>query len=231
MRKIIIGSLVVMLSILSGCGDETSEFIPEDVILISPVHDEVCELGISYDRNTSRLLFEWERAKNAQLYDLIVTDLETGENYITYTDIATNSKELVLKNEVSYSWQVIARNATTNQVGASDVWNFYFAGEPRINQSPLPANILSPSSSEIVNANNGQVSLSWQGFDPDDDPIKYTVFIDTIDGFQTALGELTDLTETTVEVAVLSGETYYWRIKSDDGAGTSFSQVQSFTVN
>lgn len=232
MIKLIKGLMALTFVCFWGCnGDYDKDVVPEAVVLVSPIDDEVCELGVSYGRNTSRLMFEWELTRNAQLYDLVVTNLETGENYITYRDISNNFKELVLDNEVSYSWQVIARNVNTEQVGISDLWEFFFVGEPRSNQAPLPANILSPNSSEYVKATDGQVTLSWQGIDPDGDPMSYTIFFDTIDGTQPTINELKNLNQTDVDVQVKSGETYYWRVLSDDGVGITFSPVYSFTVN
>ncbi|MEQ8240884.1 MAG: hypothetical protein RIA69_16825 [Cyclobacteriaceae bacterium] len=232
MRLIIYISIISVLILLSGCEEESVDnLVPEEVVLISPVNNEVCELGVSYERNTSRLLFEWDYTKNAQLYDLVVTNLDTKENYITYTDIADNSKELVLENEVSYSWQVIARNTNSNQTTTSEEWEFFFVGEPRSNQLPSPANILSPKSSEFVTATNGQISLSWIGHDPDLDELSFTVLLDQIDGKQPAKSELKNLVQSSVDIEVESGVTYYWRVMSDDGAGKSFSQVHAFTVN
>lgn len=234
MRQVLYCSIVLSMVFVIGCKvDESSskDFIPEGVVLISPVHDEVCELGVKYDRNSSRLLFEWEWTKNAQLYDLVITNLETGENYITYTGISDNFKELVLRNEVSYSWQVIARNVNTPETSASEVWEFFFAGEPRANHPPHPANILSPNASEIVSAFNGQITLEWEGSDRDQDELTFTVFLDMMDGHQPTTEDLKNLTKSMVTVSVYSGQTYYWRVLSHDGAGSTSTQVQTFTVN
>lgn len=234
MKNIIKTSLLLLLIGLLGCSkNELSEenTVPDDVVLISPLKNQVCELGVKFEPNTSRLLFEWERAKNAQVYDLVVSNLETGENYITYTDIFDNFKELVLENDVPYSWQVIAKNVNTPKTGQSDVWKFYFVGEPRSNYLPFPANIISPNSSEIVSAIDGKVTLSWQGSDPDFDNLTYTIFIDTVDGKQPAIEDLKNLTNSSVRVSVVSGTTYFWRVQSFDGLSSTFSQVYSFQVN
>lgn len=234
MKNILKTGLLILIIGFFGCSnDELSEAntVPEDVVLISPLKNQVCELGVKYERNTSRLLFEWERAKNAQVYDLIVTNLETGENYITYTDIFENYKEIVLDNDIAYSWQVIAKNINTTKTGESEVWKFYFVGEPRSNYLPFPANIISPNSSEIVSAIDGKVRLSWQGSDPDFDNLTYTVFIDTVDGKQPTIDPLKNLTNSSVDVSVVSGTTYFWRVQSFDGFSSTFSQVYSFTVN
>lgn len=235
MRNFLKINLILLLLIgFFGCNnDELSEenTVPENVVLISPLKNTSCELGVKYQKNTSRLLFQWERAKNAQVYDLVVTNLQTGANYITYTDIFDNFKEIVLDNDIPYSWKVIARNINSPKVGESEVWKFYFVGEPRTNYLPFPANIISPNSSEKVTAKDGKIKLSWQGSDPDFDTLTYTIYIDKIDGKQPASDSLKNLTNSSVDVSVDSGATYFWRVLSHDGFSSTFSQVYSFTVN
>lgn len=232
-NKLKIGLLILAIGFFNCSNDELSEVntVPEDVVLISPLKNQVCKLGVKHDRNTSRLLFQWERAKNAQVYDLIVINLETGENFITYTDIFDNFKEIVLDNDIPYSWKVIAKNINTPKTGESEVWKFYFVGEPRSNYLPFPANIISPNSSETVTATNGKVTLNWQGSDPDFDDLTFTVYIDTVDGKQPTIDELKNLSESKVDVSVNAGQTYFWRVLSHDGFSSTFSQVFSFTVN
>ena len=61
-----------------GCVPENNQDVtPANAFLTSPLKNQSCELGIKGVNNTSRLLFQWERAKNAQSYDLVITNLET----------------------------------------------------------------------------------------------------------------------------------------------------------
>lgn len=215
-----------------GCETENNEDVtPANAVLISPLKNQSCELGIKGVNNTSRLLFQWERAKNAQSYDLVVTNLETGKNYITYTDIYDNFKELILINDIPYSWKVISKNINSEKVGTSESWKFYFVGEPRTNYAPFPANILGPKQAAQVTATAGKVTLSWQGSDPDTNDLKYTIFIDTIDGLQAATESLKNISSSSVPVDVVSGKTYFWRVQTSDGLISSFSPVYSFKVN
>jgi hypothetical protein len=215
-----------------GCNNEEDQDVtPANAILISPLKNQSCELGIKGVNNTSRLLFQWERAKNAQSYDLIVKNLATGQNYITYTDIYDNFKELILINDVPYSWKIISRNIGTEVVGTSEEWKFFFVGEPRKNYSPFPATILSPKQSAKVNAVSGKVNLSWQGSDPDGNALKYTIFFDAVDGLQPAVQSLKNINSTSVQVDVVSGKTYFWRVQTFDGLSSSISPVYNFKVN
>lgn len=223
--------LLVMALLISCEDNDKPDVTPANPVLLSPLKNQSCELGIKGVNNTSRLTFEWERAKNAQSYDLIITNLETGANYITYTDIYDNFKELILVNDIPYSWKVVSKNIGSTTNGTSETWKFFFVGEPKTNYSPFPANILGPKQAETLTSNGGKVSLSWQGLDPDLDTLKYTVYIDNTNGLQTPIASLTDLSTSSVQVDVDSGKTYYWRVKSSDGFGSSFSPVYSFKVN
>ena len=61
--------------------------------------------------------------------------------------------------------------------------------------------------------------------------MKYTLYLDKIDGKQTPSSEHTDLTAKTIDVTLENGTTYFWRIKSFDGTNSSFSAVNTFKTN
>ena len=74
--------------------------------------------------------------------------------------------------------------------------------------------------------------MSWEGNDPDEsDTLTYTVYFDDTDGLQDPSSNNTGVSETSLEVTVESGTTYYWRVKSSDGKSSSFTLVYSFVVN
>ena len=72
-----------------------------------------------------------------------------------------------------------------------------------------------------------------EGSDPDiNDVLTYTVYIDSIDGIQDQTNsDYIDIPDSTADVNVESGMTYYWRIKTSDGVSSSFTQVYSFRVD
>ena len=74
----------------------------------------------------------------------------------------------------------------------------------------------------------GKVTLAWTGSDPENDKLSYTVSFDAVDGKQTPIAALTNLTPSTVDVAVESGKIYYWRVKSSDGSNASTTVVYQF---
>ena len=120
----------------------------------------------------------------------------------------------------------------TSDSTSSDTWEFYLAGDGQENYAPFPASILIPSSGATVNASNGTISLSWEGNDPDEsDTLTYTVYFDDTDGLKAPSDNNTGVSETSIEVNIESGTTYYWRVKSSDGKSSSYTLVYSFVVN
>ena len=224
---IIIPVFIVLLSV--GCEKDADIALdPKNVTLIAPLQDQACEQGINTVGDRSRIFFEWDRAENAQSYDLIVTDLETGENFITYEDIYDTRKELELIHNRAYSWQVVAKNNSSANTSSSPVWNFYFVGEPEENYAPFPANIITPQFGSTVEGIS--LNLEWEVSDPDGDSLTYTIYLDQIDGKQNPSANLTDLETNSISISVDSGATYYWRVKSSDGTSSSFSQIYTFSV-
>ena len=72
-------------------------------------------------------------------------------------------------------------------------------------------------------------TLLWEWIDVDqDDTLSYTVYFDTVDGLQNPLNEQVGISESTYQVPVQSGTTYYWRIKTSDGVSSFYIIVYSF---
>ena len=146
--------------------------------------------------------------------------------------ITATSKAVTLATDVSYSWKVVSKANDTSDTTSSDTWQFYLAGDGQENYAPFTATILSPTSGAAVDASNGLVTLSWEGNDPDEgDSLTYTIYFDEVDGLQDPQTANTDITETSLEVEVEDGTTYYWRVKTSDGTSSSFTLVYSFIVN
>ena len=162
-------------------------------------------------------------------YDLVITNQETNQSQIE-SGITSTSKVVTLATDISYSWKIVSKANDTNDTTESDTWQFYLAGDGQENYAPFPATILSPLSGAAVDSNNGSITLSWEGNDPDEvDNLTYAVYFDEIDGLQVPIEE--ESSETFLEVSVESGNTYYWRVKTTDGKSSSFTLVYSFFVN
>jgi len=160
---------------------------------------------------------------------LQITNQETSQSQ-TESGITTTSKAVTLATDVSYSWKVVSKANDTSDTTSSHTWQFYLAGYGQENYAPFPATIISPTSGAAVDANNGNITLSWEGNDPDEgDSLTYTIYFDEVDGLQDPIEE--DVLEPSLEVSVESGTTYYWRVKTTDGKSSSFTLVCSFIIN
>ena len=202
---------------------------PSVSILSFPENNKVCQEGTSVSGTESTVDFQWTASENTNSYNLIINDIE-AETSVTYSDITDTNKEAILVTARSYSWQVVSKSTETSATATSELWQFYLAGQGEQNFAPYPASIVAPASGSTVTPTNGLVTLQWSGEDPDEDTLTYTVYIDTVDGFQDANGTITGLNETETTYEVTSGTVYYWRIKSSDGNNSSFTQVLSFRV-
>ena len=197
--------------------------------LSSPENNEVCYEGEAVDESNSEVTFSWESSSDTDSYDLQITNQETNQTQ-TESGITTTSKDVTLATVFSYSWKVVSKANDTSDTTNSDTWQFYLAGDGQENYAPFPSTILSPTSGATVDASNGLVTLSWEGNDPDEgDSISYTIYFDEVDGLQDPIEE--DVLESSLEVSVESGTTYYWRVKTYDGKSSSFTLVYSFIVN
>jgi len=199
--------------------------------LSAPENNEVCYEGEAVDASNSAVTFSWDASSDTDSYDLQITNQETNQIQ-TESGITATSKAVTLATDVSYSWKVVSKANDTNDTTSSDTWQFYLAGDGQENYAPFPATIISPISGAAVDASNGLVTLSWEGNDPDEgDSLTYTIYFDEVDGLQDPQTANTNITETSLEVEVESGTTYYWRVKTSDGTSSSFTLVYSFIVN
>ena len=197
--------------------------------LSAPENNEVCYEGEEVDDRNSEVTFSWDASSDTDSYDLVINNQETSQSQ-TESGITSTSKAVTLATDVSYSWKVVSKANDTSDTTESDTWQFYLAGDGQENYAPFPATILSPTSGAALDSNNGSITLSWEGNDPDEgDSLTYTIYLDEVDGLQDPIEE--DSSETELEVSVESGTTYYWRVKTSDGKSSSFTLVYSFIVN
>lgn len=202
---------------------------PGAVTLTAPEKNKTCEAGTVVSDTQREVAFSWTASANTESYDMTITDLNT--NTITsVVGITGTSTKVSLTKGTPYSWKLISKSTKTTQTGTSETWNFYLAGTAVSNYAPFPATIVSPLPGATVTPTAGKVSLSWTGSDPENDKLSYTVSIDAVDGKQTPTAALTNISASTVDVAVEAGKVYYWRIKSSDGSNSSTTVVYQFKV-
>lgn len=197
--------------------------------LSAPANNEVCFEGDEVDESNSEVTFSWDASSDTDSYDLVITNQETNQSQ-TESGITSTSKAVTIANDTSYSWKIISKANDTSDTSTSDTWQFYLAGDGQENYAPFPATILGPTSGAAVDSTDGKITLSWEGNDPDEgDILSYTIYFDQLDGLQDPIEE--DLSESSLEVSVERGSTYYWRVKTSDGKSSSFTLVYSFIIN
>jgi hypothetical protein len=233
-----IGLLAVIgLMLLGGCsgGDPAPTPVPPTptvnppgaVTLTLPEKNKTCESGTVISDTQREVVFTWAAAANAESYDMTLTDLNKNTTTTVSAITGTTTKVNLIKG-TPYSWKLTSKSSKTTLTGTSETWNFYLAGTGVSNFAPFPATIVSPLPGATVTPKAGKVTLAWTGSDPENDKITYTVSVDAVDGKQTPVAALTDITASTVDVSVEAGKVYYWRIRSSDGSNASTTVVYQF---
>jgi len=194
---------------------------PGKATLKSPANNQACE-----ELNSAgQVSFSWEASSDTKRYDLTITNLNTqgvsNQNNITATSTAVS-----LAKGVPYSWSVTSRN-DGSQSSTSTTWQFYLAGDGEVNYAPFPATVISPIPGNVIEPTNDLITLSWSGVDPDQEPLTYTIELDTIDGLQ-GIAVIENTADTSTQLSLEADTIYYWRIISSDGTNSSTSIVYSF---
>lgn len=230
-RIVAIWCLVVLVF---GCKDTTDDLgnnpngpnqdPPTGVQLVFPFKDALCNEGINLTPTESTVFFEWEPNDNAEIYKLSIENLNTSaiEEYETVDFIIpiTINRAEAFRWFVAYDYQ--------GETKTSALWNFYNAGPGVQTHAPFPAEIISPSMAQTINATNS-VTLQWSGSDVDNDIIAYDVYFS--ENHPPNLIS-SDITANQLTVAVVPGNIYYWNVVTKDAAGnTSESNISQFRVS
>ena len=224
-------TLILVISCVSKDENDLDTTDPGKATLITPENNKTCETGSSISETKSQIEFTWTVTMNTDSYDVIITDLNTISN-INNTGLTSATSLAVLDKGVPYSWYVISKNTASSGTTNSDTWKFYVAGKGIVNYAPFTAELKTPKSGATVARDGfGKVKFTWEGSDPDDgDTLKYTLYVDKIDGKQTPPSSQTDIDGETFEVELEAATTYYWRIKTSDGVNSSYSNVLTFNT-
>lgn len=234
MRKSLIYFALSLVILNTACSNDDNEIsTPElgELYLVSPVENSLCE-GKSISSTKCEVTLEWEPISDIDSYTLTLINLETNKVRLIQNDIKTTTYTVTLDKNVPYSWNISSEDKVTGEINnISPVWKFYTsAGVSVANYAPFPADLITPIQGKVVTASDGKITLKWVGSDTDSNGLKYTVYLDKVDGKQTPAAELTNISESQADVAVTGG-VYFWRVKTSDTNSNSFSQIVSFTVN
>jgi len=201
---------------------------PDPATLVFPEDNTECNEGVinTNDETKSTVNFQWSASENTDSYEVKVKNLETGS--ITTATSTTNQKEVSINRGTPYEWYVISLANGTSSTATSETWAFYNQGQGIENYAPFPAVAISPQRGSTISSSNATITLEWATSDVDDDIVSYEVLFDTADIPVTSLGTIT---ESNIDVTVISGSTYYWKvITTDSFENTSNSELFEFRV-
>ena len=223
--------IIAMFVTVCGCKNNpvpkpTPVLPPSKTQLILPANNQPCLTGTNITANTSMVTFSWQAANNADKYTLYVKDLITGTTSSQAITDKTATKELLLN--VPYSWYVVSASSKITSTAQSDTWKFYNSGPGATDYAPYPADLLTPTYAQQINATSLKVNLSWAVTATSAAIKDYDVYFGT-----TKDPELFNdkVATTSLSVTVTSKITYYWKIVARDSNGnTSQSQVSTFYV-
>lgn len=200
------------------------------VAVLSPV------LNAPENLNTLRPRFDWEDVTGATGYTLQISKNNAFSSLVgTYATSAASSEYTPVTNlpaNVSLYWRV-----QTKATNGPSAW--VTANDPINTANPPSAPVLSsPSDKSTVTIRTPK--LDWANstlpagelWDHYQVQISSTAAFDTIVTDKNITGGITD-SQYTLETDLLEGITYYWRVRSHNGAGefSSWSAVRWFKVN
>jgi hypothetical protein len=204
---------------------------PTAAALSLPANNTVCYEGTNVSSLTSDVSFSWSTAKDTEVYDLVITNLNTLTN-TTKSVNSENKATVTLYKGTPYRWQVISKSNKSKETASSEVWKFYLAGEGASTFAPFPAVMIAPVSGASVIPNAGKVNLIWSGADPDSKVLTYEIYIDTDQAKVLNRQVAPSVTASSnLLVTVKSGSVYYWSVKTTDGILSSYTIPYSFRVN
>lgn len=214
---------------LSACkkDDKTIPLNPTQVNLIFPFENSECTGGTDTTETESTVLFEWTSGQNVDEYELVLTNLTSGDSTI-HTTIELNIS-ITIKRATPYSWYILSKSNSTSTTAKSTIWKFYNAGDALTYYAPFPAEIVSPIMAERITTTANVITLDWIGSDVDGDIVSYDVYFGT--SSQPEIIE-NDIEESILNnVAISSNTVYYWEIVTKDARGnTSNSGIYQFRI-
>ncbi|WP_299158514.1 hypothetical protein [uncultured Tenacibaculum sp.] len=223
---IVLFSSIILTSCGGGGGaEDIPPAAPTKATLVFPEQNSECNEGTIISDVQSSVTFNWSDATNTTNYEIFVKNLDSDVTS-TYTS-STSEKIITINRGTPYSWYVVSKNTGT-QVAQSSTWKFYNAGKPVSSHAPFPADIVSPTMGANLSNTTTSVNLKWTGSDVDNDISKYTILLNTTSPPTTDIG---NTTTTALDTNVSSGNTYYWKVITEDSQGnTSSSEIFQFKV-
>ncbi|MBS3172347.1 hypothetical protein J4438_02085 [Candidatus Woesearchaeota archaeon] len=156
-------------------------------------------------------------SKTANFYqeNIVATNLQNPS--FTFTNLDHNTK---------YYWKVVASDGKLQT--ESFTWDFRTMQAPVGNQAPnAPKN---PFPADNSTAIERTLTLTWEGTDPNNDPLTYTVYFGTSSNPTTIVAKDISTNSYTVDYTLAYQVHYYWKVVANDGLLTKEGPVWGFST-
>lgn len=216
MKKVIL--VLMAWVVFLGCKKKDDPNPPEKVLLTAPAKNSECTPIQTTTETSNVVRFNWQVADYAEIYELRVTNLNTGT--VQTKSTASTVETLSLEKGTAFSWVVVSKNTQTTTTATSDSWFFYNPGSQTA-YAPFPAEIISPKSgSTVIKDINNEVTLVWNGADLDGDIEGYEIYFSSENPPEDLIA--TPSASTTQQIVSVTSDTvYYWKVVTKDAAGNS----------
>jgi len=159
------------------------------------------------------------------LYDVYMDESYDPSTLISQDQTAQDYEMTDLEDGHTYYWTIVVSDGMDEV--KSTVFHFTVNFQAATNDPPTVI-LSSPYDGAILDTTS--VALQWGGDDEDEDPITYTVILDTLTDPETIVLENT--TAESYDAADLEdGTTYYWKVIASDGIDETASAVLSFSID
>ncbi|HWP82728.1 MAG TPA: fibronectin type III domain-containing protein [Bacteroidota bacterium] len=166
---------------------------------------------------------QWNASTRASSYELQVSTFSTFDTLtIDRSGITTTSSPVSgLRHNTSYFWRVRATNA-----GGTSLWSTVWRFTTAVADPLAPSLVSPPNGATGISVN---ATLEWSATLG---ATSYRLQLSTSTSFTTLIIDEGGITSTTKSLTGLtSGTTYYWKVQSNNSAGSSgWSTVWSFTT-
>ena len=132
--------------------------------------------------------------------------------------------KVTLERGAPYSWYVVSKSESTENIALSETRNFYLEGPSQLTHIPFPAKLISPLNESIINSAD-IVAFQWEGYDLDGDIDNYDLIIENTSNGQEIKYE--KIINQNFEVELQIGNIYLWKITTRDKENNLSSSVNS----
>ena len=178
---------------------------------------------------SNNVKFEWTKESLAKKYQLQISKINNFNEILLDTILEINSLSYNnLEKNIKYYWRI---KSITNEISSdwSNIRNFIIIDENNILPPPL---LISPTNEQISVSIN--TKIEWEKNEIFSD---YKLMISADNNFETNNYELSDISETILDLSLVSNlklnynTKYYWKIQGyNSDKSSNWSEVWSFTT-